>query len=189
MAVVRPSLHKMEHLSNHLSFWAACVNNLSLQLFSERKKQTAKFSHSPTSKDKKSSLNIECMLGVISNLGLFHSREENNGPWNSLKLQKANTEQAHDLLQFRAIGQSAYEEYISSQILNNTSTTPVRHKWLNTYSTSLAEKQRIKQADMEAKISQRYLKRTVAWLAECGGKEMDLETLLKNRPLNYGRNY
>ena len=130
-------------------------------------------------------MNIERMLGVISNHGLFHDTEENNGLWNFLKLQKANTEQAHNLLQFRAIGQSAYEEYIIT--LNNT--TPVRRKQLNTFSTSLAEKLRIKQVDMEAKISQRYLKRTVAWLAKHGGKEMDLETLLKSRPLNYGRNY
>ena len=28
MAVTRPSVHKMEHISNHLQFQAACVNNL-----------------------------------------------------------------------------------------------------------------------------------------------------------------
>ena len=179
MAVVRPSLHKMEHLSNHLSFRAACVNNLSQQLFPERNECIAKFSHSPTSKDNKSSLNVEQMLKVISSHGPFHDREENNGLWNFLKSQKASSEQAHDLLQFRTIGQSGYEDYIQSKLISSPSTAAhVRRKRLTTFSTSLAEKRRIKQVDKEAKISQRYLKKTVVWLAEHGGEGADLETLL-----------
>ena len=179
MAVVRPTMHKMKHLSNHLPFRAACVNNLSQQLFPERKERTAMFSHSPTSKDKKSSLNVERMLEVISKHGLFHDKEENQGLWNFIKQLKATSEQAHDLLHFRAIGQSGYEEYIQSKLLNSPSTAAgVRRKRLNTFSTSLAEKRRIKQVDKEAKISQRYLKKTVVWLAEHGGEGAELETLL-----------
>ena len=177
MAVVRPNLHKMEHLSNHLSFRAAFVNNLSQQLFPERNECIAKFSHSPTSKDNKSSLNVEQMLKVISSHGLFHDREENNGLWNFLKSPKASSEQAHDLLQFRTIGLSGYEDYIHSKLISSPSTAaPVRRKRLTTFSTSLAEKRRIKQVDKEVKLSQRYLKKTVVWLAEHGGEGADLET-------------
>ena len=45
-----------------------------------------------------SSLNVECRLKAISNHGLFHTAEENNGLWNFLQSQKASSEQAHDLL-------------------------------------------------------------------------------------------
>ena len=179
MAVTRPSVHKMEHLSNHLPFRAACVNNLTQQLFPERDKRTLKFSHSPTSKDKKTSLNVERMLEAISNHGLFHSAEENNGLWNFLQSQKASSEQAHDLLKFREIGQTGYEAFILSKLLNIPSTAaPVRRKRLNTFTTSQAERRRVKQVDKEAKISQRYLKKTVVWLAEHGGEGADLNTLL-----------
>ena len=179
MAVTRPSVHKMEHLSNHLPFRAACVNNLTQQLFPERDKRTLKFSHSPTSKDKKTSLNVERMLEAISNHGLFHSAEENNGLSNFLQSQKASSEQAHDLLKFREIGQTGYEAFILSKLLNIPSTAaPVRRKRLNTFTTSQAERRRVKQVDKEAKISQRYLKKTVVWLAEHGGEGADLNTLL-----------
>ena len=119
------------------------------------------------------------MLEAISKHGLFHNAEENNGLWNFLTAQKASSEQAHDLLQFREIGQAGYEALISSKLLNIPSTAaPIRRKRLNTFSTSQAEKRRVKQVDKEAKISQRYLKKTVVWLAEHGGEGADLETLL-----------
>lgn len=78
-AVVCPGLHKMEHLSNHLSFRAACINNLSEQLFPERKERTITFSHRPTSKDKKAETNIQRMLDAVSCHGMFHNEEENRG--------------------------------------------------------------------------------------------------------------
>lgn len=143
MAVIHPSAHKMEHLSNHLSFQAACVNNFSQQLFPERDQHVPKFLHSPTSKDKKSSVNIEHMLEAITKHGMFHDKTENNGLWNIFRSLHATSEQAHDLLQFRVIGQSGYEDYIKTKLLNSPSTAaPVRRKRLCTFSTSQAEKQR-----------------------------------------------
>ena len=137
MAVVRPSAHKMEHLSNHLSFRASCVNNFRQQLFPERAQHVTSFSHSPTSKDKKSSVNVERMLEAISKHKMFQDKEENNGLWNIFKSIKANTEQAHDLLRFREIGQCAYEDYIRTKLINIPSTAaPVRRKRLWTFSTS-----------------------------------------------------
>ena len=119
------------------------------------------------------------MLAAIANHGLFHDKIENNGLWNIFKSLQANNEQAHDLLQFRVIGQSGYEAYIKTKLLNIPSTAaPVRRKRLCTFSSSQAERRRIKQADKEAKISQRYLKKTVAWLAQHGGEGRDLGTLL-----------
>ena len=44
MAVIRPSSHKMEHLSNHLSIRASCVTNFRQQLFPERAQHVTSFS-------------------------------------------------------------------------------------------------------------------------------------------------
>jgi len=46
-----------------------------------------------------------------------------------------------------------------------------------TFSTSQAEQRRVKQVEKQAKLSQRYLKRAMAWLAERGSEGVDLETL------------
>ena len=98
-----------------------------------------KYSHRPTSKDKKVFLNVKRMLEAISKHGLFHKAEENNGLWNFLTAQRASSEQAHDLLQFREIGQAGYEALISSKLLNIPSTAaPIRRKRLNTFGTSQA---------------------------------------------------
>lgn len=101
---------------------------------------------------KQASVNVKHMLDVINKHGIFHDKTENSGLWNIFKSLQANNEQAHDLLQFRVIGQSGYEDYINTNLLNSPSTTaPVRRKRLCTFSTTQAEKRRIKQAEMEAK--------------------------------------
>ena len=179
MAVVRPSVTKMEYLSHYLPFQAACVNNFNQQLFPERAHHIKQFSHCPSSQDKKAAVNVERMLKAIADHGLFHDNEENSGLWNVFKMLKATNEQAHDLLNFRVIGQLGHEAYINAKLLNTPSTAaPVRRKRLCTFSSSQAEKRRIKQADKEAKMSQRYMKKTIAWLAENGPQGKDLGTLL-----------
>ena len=151
------------------------INNLCQQLFPERNKRTLKFSHAPTSNDK-ASLNVERMLQCISNHRLFHNTEENNGLWNFLCSQKASSEQAHDLLNFREIGQAGFGSFVLAKLLNGPSTVaPVRRK---TFTISQAERRRVKEVDKEAKMNQRYLKKTVMWLAEHGGEGADLESLL-----------
>ena len=54
----------------------------------------------------------------------------------------------------------------------------MRRKRLSTFSTSQAERRHIKQVEKRAKISQRYLKKSVVWLTQHGGNSSDLETLL-----------
>ena len=179
MAVVQPSEPKKKNLSNHLPFQAACIKSLQEQLFPERIEHVPQFSHRPTSQDRKSGLNIERMRAAISKHGLFHDKEENAGLWNFLKQLQATSDQTHDLLQFSAIGQSGYEDHIQTKLINNPSTlVGVRRKRLSTFSTSQAERRRIKQVEKEAKISQRYLKKSVVWLTQHGGNSSDLETLL-----------
>ncbi len=179
LAVVHPSEQKMEYLSNYLPFRAGCVNNLIDQLFPERKTHALKFSHRPTSQDKKAHANAECMLKAITDHGMFHSDSINKGLWNFLRSIQASPEQAHDLLTFRSVGQAAFCCYIQTKLLKKKSTdAPVRKKRLRTFSMSQVEKRKVKLVDREEKLSQKYMRRMVAWVAEHGTDGTDLNALL-----------
>ena len=127
MAVVRPTATKMKYLSHYLPFQAACVNNFPEQLFSERVNTTNHFSHRPTSQDRKTAVNVNCMLEVVAKHGLFHSEDKSVGLCNPFKNVRETGEQSHGMLNFRQISQACYEVYIKSKLLNVPSTTaPVR---------------------------------------------------------------
>ena len=170
LAVIRPGVQKMEHTSHYLQFRASCINNLKVQLFPEQRKHKPSFSHKPSSKDKISDNNIKAMRESIEGHGMFSISTTNQGLWNFLDNIQATPEQSRDLLTFRKIGQSSFEEYISSKLLKQPSIqAPVRKKKLCTFSTSKAEKKRVKQVEKERKLSQRLLKRQLSWIAKHGG--------------------
>ncbi len=175
LAVIHPSKHKMEFLSNYLSFRAACVGNLKKQIFPEREQHAVTFSHSATSKDRKRDANVRHMLDAIQSKGMLTY----TGLWNVFECKQATPEQAHDLLNFRRIGMEAFEGLVSEKLLGLPSTAaPTRRKRLCTFSVSKAQKQRVKLVEQERKISQRYLKRQLAWISEQGAENLDLDSLL-----------
>ena len=99
--------------------------------------------------------------------------------WNVFEKKPANPEQTHDLLTFRSIRQKPFEALISKTFLNIPSTSaPERRKCLCTFSVSKAQKQNIKLLEQERKISQRYLKRQLAWISEQGAENLDFDSLL-----------
>ena len=64
---------------------------------------------------------------------------------NFLQNKKATPEQSHDLLNFRDIGQTAFENYVSSKLLKLTSTNAsVRKKRLYTFTQTKSAKLRVK---------------------------------------------
>ena len=175
LAVIHPSKHKMEFLSNYLSFRAACVDNLKKQVLPECARRACTFSHSPTSRDVKRDINIQYMLDAI----LSENMLSVSGLWNFIENIQATPEQAHDLLNFRAIGQDAFEGFVSSKVIGLPSTAaPTRRKRLCTFSVTKVQKQRVKLVEQERKISQRYLKRQLAWISEQGADNLDIDSLL-----------
>lgn len=71
------------------------------------------------------------------------------GLWN-FECKEATSEQSHDLLNFRSIGQEAFEAYVSNKLLSLPSTpAPMRRKRLCTFSTTKVQKQRIKLVEHE----------------------------------------
>ena len=94
--------------------------------------------------------------------------------------KQASEEQHHDLMNFRTIGQKGFEQFVERKYLKTASTNaPVRQKRLCTFSVKPTQKRRIQQVEREKKQYQRYLKRTLAWVAEHGAASVDAETLFR----------
>ena len=72
----------------------------------------------------------------------------------------------------------AYDYYVESRILKHPVTyAPNRKKQLCTFSVSKSQKKRISQIEKEHKLSQRYIKRQVTWLAQHGFEKKNLAML------------
>ena len=75
------------------------------------------------------------------------------------------TEQMHDLMNFRQIGQAEFEDHVSYRILHTPSTdAPRRRKRLQTFSSTKTTKRKLKQIDHDRKIRQTCLKKQVVVL-------------------------
>ena len=70
-----------------------------------------------------------------------------------LKKKEATNEQAHDLLNFRSIGQMSFELCVKERLLKKASTNaPVRMKRLCTSTTTNVHRQKIKQVEKERRL-------------------------------------
>ena len=99
--------------------------------------------------------------------GIYEQENTNQGLWNIFEKKKATTEQAHDLLHFRSIGQETFENLVKYRLLKDPSTNaPMRMKRLNTFTIIPTQKQRVKLVEKERKLSQRFLKRQLTWATE-----------------------
>ena len=174
LAVIRPTPQKMEFLSNYLSYRAVCVRNLQKELFPEQEKPTDAHGHITTSRDKKGETNVDHMIDTITKNGMAIHEDL----WNFLECKQASLEQSYDLLNFRNIGQEAYESFVSTKYLHMPSTSVIkRKKRLSTFTITATQKKKVKLIDQERKISQRYLKRQLAWIAEQGIDNIDIDSL------------
>ena len=122
LAIIRPSRERMKFLSNYMAFRARCVRNLTDQLFPDHSNTSEKFTHNPTSKDRKAHVNMQRMCGIVTDHGMFHDSTENQGLWNILAGKKATDEQSHDLLNFRTIGQQGFEQFVKRKYIKGAST-------------------------------------------------------------------
>ena len=174
MGVTRPSVHKMDFISSYLSSRAACVGNLEAQIFPEKQKTPDNHGHSPSSRDKKALVNVRHMTDLISCSDMTLLK----GLWNIFEGKETNPEQAHDLHNFRQIGQKAFDYYVETRFLNTPSTdAPKRKKRLTTFSVTATQKKKKRLIDQERKISQRFLKCQLHWLTEQGLDNVDTDNL------------
>lgn len=168
LAVVRPNPQRMAHISNHMPFRARCMNNLTAQLFPEQDKQPG-FSHKPTSKDLIATANADRMTLLLKGHGMFNQLPENQGLWNFLREVRATTEQEHDLMNFREIGQASFDLYVQFKMLKeSTAKAPVHKKRLCTFTVTKSQKQRVKQVEKERKLQTRLLKHQISFISKNG---------------------
>ncbi|SMN01636.1 hypothetical protein SPONN_2736 [uncultured Candidatus Thioglobus sp.] len=152
LAVIRPSPEKMQFLSSSLPFWAKVINNMKEQLFPERQKHKTAQCYTATTRDKAVQANVRKMVAALQSHAQFFDPEENKGLWNFLDMVQATPDQAHDLLNFRAIGQEAFDNLVKCRMLKIASTSaPVRKKRLQTFTTTPTHTKRIKQVEKEGR--------------------------------------
>ena len=167
LAVVRPNREKMTHLSNYLPFRSACINNLKSQILPKQNRTTC---YTPTTRDKIVEENTKAMVHALSSHGMVDSDQEHT-LCTLIDHKQATPDQSNDLLHFRKIGQEAFEAHMKYRILKEASTTaPVRKKRLLTFSITQTQRNRIKSVEKERKITQRFLKRHLAWATPTPGQ-------------------
>ena len=179
LAVIHPTKQRMEFLSNYMSFRSSCIENLKKQLLPEREMhgvQGQVFSHSFTCKDKKRDANITSMIEIIQRKDM--TKLQSSSLWNFLEDKLTTPEQSHDLLNCRCLGQEGYERYVSKIIGLPSTNAPNRKKRLVTFSVTKVQKSKVKMVEHERKITQRFLKRQLAWISEKGAENLDLDKLL-----------
>ena len=134
-AVVRPSPDIMENIANFMPFRAKCLNNLKHHLSMERN-QTTTLPIS-TSQDRIADTNIMAMLDFMEESNMLPISHESFVLTNSLTNTAAIPEQTHDLLNFRQIGQTEFENHVCYRILHTPSTDgPRRRKRLQTFANT-----------------------------------------------------
>ena len=153
LAVIRPTSERMTSIANYLPFRAKCVNNLKSQILPQNERNIT--CYTVTTRDRATTEHVKTMLAVINSTGMYENEQSNRGLWNILEKKEATNEQAHDLLNFRSIGQESYELYVKDRLLKE-----VRMKILSTFTTTNVHKQK------ERKLSQCFLKWQLAWAAE-----------------------
>ena len=162
-SVVRPSKELMEKISNFMPFRSKCLNNLKHHLaLDDKLPRTLPVS---TSRDRTAEGNIQSMLDLMEECDMLPTSPHNLGLQNSLSNIPATPEQAHDLLNFRNIGQAEFEAHVSYRILRTPSTnTSRKRKRLQTFTTTTATRKRVKQIDRDRKIQQMCMKKQLVML-------------------------
>ena len=141
-AVVRPSPDIMENIANFMPFRAKCLNNLKHHLSMERN-QTTTLPIS-TSRDRIADTNIMAMLDFMEESNMLPISHESFVLTNSLTNTAAIPEHTHDLLNFRQIGQTEFENHVCYRILHTPSTDgPRRRKRLQTFANTKRNKKEL----------------------------------------------
>ena len=95
--------------------------------------------------------------------------ESNSGVMNMFSSKKATTEQAHDLIEARKIGQKYYKDCITHNIIQSPSVkTRLRKKRLLTMAPVKVTKTRMSQKEKEERDTNKYLRRRLAWCNRTG---------------------
>ena len=154
-AIVRPSKDYINRVAHYLPYRTKAIENLKQQLFPE---STAKYKPiegaiSNQCNDIKFMHNVQAQMKLIEEKCLFDTQCENRGLVNPFTDKKATTEQRHDLLSFREIGEREFLLRIASILLKQPSVkTPNRKRHLLTFSEKKVNTRRISQLERDKRL-------------------------------------
>ena len=165
MSIVRPSPDYVNRVAQYLPYRARALENLSKQLFHEKKmptETTSALSRKPD--DLKKEHNIKCQLEAVSKSGCLEQSPANRGLINPFSKKVATMQQSCDLLSFRDKGQREFLQYISFYILKQPSTqAPLRKGKLQTFSSKKVNKRRVSQLEKDRNLILSCIRKKIKW--------------------------
>ncbi len=170
-AMTRPTPDYINRIAHYLPYRTKALENAKKQLFPETKpKHNA--THSPFSSDSndlKWEKNVLAMMSTVDCKCLLAVTDENRGLLNPFTEKLANSQQTHDLLQFRAIGQSEFDIRIQYFILKNPSTQATnRRRRLQTFMEKRIKSRRVSQLEKDKRLVLSAMKRKMQYSNKTG---------------------
>lgn len=172
MAVARPSTAYLKKTTHYFSYRIKAQKNISSQLFPLPQLQVNPILWDDTSSAKHQEENVLRMRRLIAEHHFFTtSIDTNRGVVNLFTNKQATTEQAHDMLNARRIGEQSYINFVTHTLLQMPSVNaPVRRKQLLTMAPCKITKRRMTQQQKEQKETNKYLRKRLAWCNQTGQK-------------------
>ena len=119
-----------------------------------------------TSRDRTADTNITAMLDFMEECNMIPDSQEHNELVNPFTNTLATPGQMHDLLNFRQIGQTEFDNHVNYRILKTLSAdVPCRHKRLQTFGSTKKVKRKLKQIEHDKKIQLTCMKKQLVMLA------------------------
>ncbi len=170
-SITRPTPDYISRLAHYLPYRSKAVENARTQLFPETKPKESIIS-SPFSSDsntKKFEQNVLAILDTITSKSLLEIPSGNRGLFNPFSGKQATTQQTHDLLQFRRIGQGEFLLRIAYFILKQPSVeAPNRRRRMQTFSERQVKTRRVSQLEKDKKLVLAAIKRKMQFSKRTG---------------------
>ncbi len=164
-AVVRPTTQYLQKTSLFFNYRISCNKNFMQQIFTQKES-----SDGMSKIYQKHAENINRMYGYITeHKMLFGTGDCILNPFTK---QEATPHQTRDMLNFRAIGDEAYINYVTFRIVSQpstNSTVPIRNLKVCTMAPpKFVSKRKMNEKERELKDVTRYLRRKLEWCRQTG---------------------
>ena len=170
--ITHPSSDNISRTSLFLPIRSRAMNNLEEHLFPERNKESVKTITSLFATDiesKKLESNIRKQVDKLQSSNFITGTS--TGLCHLFKTKQLTPQQTHDLINFRAIGESEYNNRVEYYILRNPSVRPPKHrKRLLTFTEKIARRKKGSEIERERKLQIECWKKRAAYATSTGSQ-------------------
>ena len=174
-SIIQPSQDYINRIASYIPYRAKCMENLREQLFPEVNHTTYNVPNAPNSivcedyRAKRSTANIIAQRNLMLSVEYLPLEITNMILCNPFKKKVATSDQQHDMLQFRSIGQDEFDRHVAYYILKGASTNPpLRKKRLLTLSQKKATRRQVTQLEKDRRVVQKCLHKKLKWSKHTG---------------------